>query len=231
MPSVLITGANRGLGLEFARQYGADGWRVFACCRSPGGATELAEIAGSRPDMLTVHEMDVTDGASVGAVAGSLRAETIDLLVNNAGLLGSREWAFGKTDFDNWTDTFEVNVFGAIRVLEAFSDHVARSDLKQMITISSALGSVTNATAPRNLPYRTSKAAVNMAVRCVSTALESQGVTCVAVSPGWVQTDMGGGNADLTPEQSVSNLRRLFETLRPEHTSAFLNHDGSEIAW
>ena len=202
MPSVLISERTAGLGLEFVRQYAADNWRVFACCRSPKQATDLNGIAGSHPGILTVHEMDVTDGASVGAVAGSLRPEAVDLLISNAGLLGSREWAFGNTDFDNWMDTFEVNVFGAIRVLEAFSDHVARSDLKQMVTISSALGSITDATAPRNLPYRTSKAAVNMAVRCVSTALESQGVTCVAVSPGWVQTDMGGGNADLTPRKA-----------------------------
>ena len=231
MPSVLITGANRGLGLEFTRQYGADDWRVFACCRSPGEATELAEIAARHPNDVSIHGMEVTDHDSVATVAEALHNEAIDLLISNAGVLGSRNWELGKTDYDNWGETLEVNVLGAERVLETFSDHVARSERKQMVTISSKLGSITLAKATSNLAYRTSKAAVNMAVKCVADALEGRGVTCVTVSPGWVQTDMGGANADLTPQESVANMRQLFETLGPEHAGRFLNHDGAELPW
>ena len=231
MPSVLITGANRGLGLEFTRQYGADGWRVSACCRSPAEATELAEIAARHPNDVSIHGMEVTDSVSVTTVAEALRNDAIDLLISNAGILGSRNWKLGKTDYDNWGETLAVNVLGATRVLEAFSDHVARSERKQMVTISSKLGSISLAKSTSNLAYRTSKAAVNMAVKCVADALEGRGVICAAVSPGWVQTDMGGANADLTPQESVGNMRQLFETLGLESTGRFLNHDGSEIPW
>jgi NAD(P)-dependent dehydrogenase (short-subunit alcohol dehydrogenase family) len=232
MPSVLITGANRGLGHEFTRQYGADGWRVFACCRTLGDATDLAEIAARHPNDVSVYEMEVTDRASVATVAEALRGEAIDLLISNVGVLGrGRSWELGKTDYDTWGGTLEVNVMGATRALEIFSDHVARSECKQMVTISSKLGSITLAKATSNLAYRTSKAAVNMAVKCVADALAGRGVICAAVSPGWVQTDMGGANADLTPEESVGNMRGVFETLGPEHTGRFLNHDGSELPW
>jgi len=231
MPSVLITGANRGLGLEFTRQYGADGWRVFACCRNPGEANELAEIAANHPNEVCIHEMEVTDPVSVNTVAEALRNEAIDLLISNAGVLSSRNWELGKTDYDSWGETLEVNVLGAARVLESFSDHVARSERRQMVTISSKLGSIALAKATSNLAYRTSKAAVNMAVKCVADALERRGVICVTVIPGWVQTDMGGANADLTPGESVGNMRRLFKTPGLEHTGRFFNHDGTEHPW
>ena len=231
MPSVLITGANRGLGLEFTRQYGAEGWRVFACCRNPGEASELAGTAARHPNDMSIHEMEVTDPVSVNAVAETLRDEAIDLLISNAGVLGGRNWQLGKTDYDNWGETLGVNVLGAARVLETFSDHVACSERKQMATVSSKLGSITLAKATSNLAYRTSKAAVNMAVKCVADALEGRGVICVTVSPGWVRTDMGGANADLTAQESVGNMRRLFETLGSEHTGRFLNHDGAELPW
>lgn len=231
MPSVLITGANRGLGLEFARQYSADGWRVFACCRNPGEASDLAELSSKYSDLVSVHTMEVTEADSVEAVADSLRNQSIDLLISNAGILGSRSWHLGETDYGNWEETLKVNVLGATRVLESFTEHVARSERKQMATISSKLGSIALARATSNLAYRTSKAAVNMTVRCVADALEERGVICVAISPGWVQTDMGTPAADLTPEESVGNMRRLFETLGTGHSGQFLNHDGTDLPW
>tara|TARA_A100001037_G_scaffold306071_1_gene349011 strand:+ start:7426 stop:8121 length:696 start_codon:yes stop_codon:yes gene_type:complete len=231
MPTVLITGANRGLGLEFARQYGADGWRVHACCRNPEEASELGTIAAARPDAVSVHRMEVTEAASVSTVAQNLSDQPIDILISNAGILGGRGWKLGQTDYGNWEETLMVNVLGATHVLESFVDHVTSSDLKKMATISSKLGSIELARATSNLAYRTSKAAVNMAVKCVADALADRGVVCVAVSPGWVQTDMGGANADLAPEESVGNMRTLFETLTPGHTGQFLNHDGTELPW
>lgn len=231
MPTVLITGANRGLGLEFTRQYLADGYAVIAACRNPSAAHALQELEHAAKGALSVIEADVADTASVKAAAAAVQAPTIDVLVNCAGVFGTGANTIGSLDYDAWRAVFEVNVFGPARVCEAFLDRVARSDRRLIVTITSGLGSLADNSTGGYIPYRTSKAAVNMLMRSAAIDLKPRGVTCVVVNPGWVKTDMGGPNAQLSPEESVGALRRLIEKVRPRDSGRFYNYDGREYPW
>jgi len=231
MPSTLITGANRGLGLEFARQYLTDGWEVFAACRDPGSASELHRLAESIKGKLQILAMDVADPASVGAAAAELDGRAIDLLLNNAGIIGPRGQTVGNMDYRSWAEVFAVNTMGPIRVSEAFVEHVARSDRKLIVTLTSGMGSIADNTSGGSIVYRSSKAAVNMVVRSLAIDLAPRGITCVVVNPGWVRTDMGGANATLEPAESISRMRRLIATLGLEQSGKFFNHTGREYPW
>jgi NAD(P)-dependent dehydrogenase (short-subunit alcohol dehydrogenase family) len=231
MPSALITGANRGLGLEFARQYLADGWRVYAACRDPASASKLHRIAGQGDDKLRILAMDVTDPGSIYAAATELDGQAIDLLLNNAGIIGPRAQTLGSVDYEAWAEVLAVNTIGPMRVSEAFVEHVARSDRKLIVTLTSGMGSVADNTSGGSIVYRSSKAAVNMVMRSLAIDLAPRGITCIVVNPGWVRTNMGGPNATLTPDESVSTLRRLIATLGPEQSGKFFNHTGREYPW
>jgi NAD(P)-dependent dehydrogenase (short-subunit alcohol dehydrogenase family) len=231
MPTVLITGANRGIGLEFARQYAADGWKVFASCRNPTGAKELAKLARNAGGRVIVPGMDVTDGTSVRGAARQLGKETLDLIINNAGTSGEPGQRTGHIDYDNWVRVFDVNTMGPLRVVEVFVDHVARSNRRLIVTITSGMGSLTDNTAGGSIAYRSSKAAVNMAMRSAAAELAPRGIICVVVNPGWVRTRMGGAGAPLPVADSVAAMRVLFERLRPSDGGKFFNYDGSEHPW
>jgi NAD(P)-dependent dehydrogenase (short-subunit alcohol dehydrogenase family) len=230
MPSTLITGANRGLGLEFARQYLANGWRVYAACRDPGSASELRRLAES-DHKLRIMALDVTDPASVKAAAVELEGQAIDLLINNAGVGGARGQTIGNIDYKAWAKIFDVNTMGPMRVSEALVDHVARSDRKLIVTLTSGIGSIADNTSGGAIAYRSSKAAVNMVMRSLAIDLAPRSITCVVVNPGWVRTDMGGPHATLTPAESVMRLRSLIETLGPAQSGKFFNYNGREYAW
>jgi NAD(P)-dependent dehydrogenase (short-subunit alcohol dehydrogenase family) len=231
MPTTLITGANRGLGLEFARQYAADGWQVCAACRNPKSASELHRLADARGHSLQILALDVTKPASVNAAAAKLDGLAIDLLLNNAGVGGTRGETIGNIDYKAWAKVLDVNTMGPLRVSEAFVDHVARSGRKLIVTLTSGMGSIVDNTSGGSFAYRSSKAAVNMVMRSLAIDLAPRGITCVVVNPGWVQTDMGGSHATLTPAESVSRLRRLIDNLGPAQSGKFFNHDGREYAW
>ena len=231
MPSALITGANRGLGLEFARQYLADGWQVYATCRDPESASELRRLADANGRKLRALPLDVTDLASVKVAAKELEGEAIDLLLNNAGVGGARGQTIGNIDYVAWAKVLEANTLGPMRVSEAFVDHVARSERKLIVTLTSGMGSIADNTSGGSIAYRSSKAAVNMVMRSLAIDLAPRGFICVVVNPGWVQTDMGGPNANLAPAESVTRLRHLIENLEPPHSGKFFNHDGREYAW
>ena len=231
MPTTLITGANRGLGLEFARQYAADGWQVCAACRDPKSASELHRLADARGHSLQILALDVTKPASVNAAAAKLDGLAIDLLLNNAGVGGTRGETIGNIDYKAWAKVLDVNTMGPLRVSEAFVDHVARSGRKLIVTLTSGMGSIVDNTSGGSFAYRSSKAAVNMVMRSLAIDLAPRGITCVVVNPGWVQTDMGGSHATLTPAESVSRLRRLIDNLGPAQSGKFFNHDGREYAW
>jgi NAD(P)-dependent dehydrogenase (short-subunit alcohol dehydrogenase family) len=231
MPTVLITGANRGLGFEFARQYLAEGWQVYAACRNPTSASELRQLAEDSGERLRILALDVTDPVSVRAAATELDGKAIDLLINNAGVGGARGQTIGNIDYQAWAKVLDVNTLGPLRAAEAFVDHVARSERKLIVTLTSGMGSIGDNTTGGSIAYRSSKAAVNMVMRSLAIDLASRGITCVVVNPGWVQTDMGGPNATLTPTESVSRLRRLIESLGPAQSGKFFNHDGREYAW
>jgi NAD(P)-dependent dehydrogenase (short-subunit alcohol dehydrogenase family) len=231
MPSVLITGANRGLGLEFARQYLADGWQVYAACRDPDSASELRRLADEAPAGAAILAMDVTDPASIAAAAAELDGQAIDLLLNTAGVIGPRGQTIGDIDYDAWKEVLDVNTLGPMRVSEAFVEHVARSDRKLIVTLTSGMGSIADNTSGGSILYRSSKAAVNMVMRSLAIDLAPRGITCVVVNPGWVQTDMGGPNATLEPPESIGRMRDLIDTLRPELSGKFFNHTGREYPW
>lgn len=228
MPTILITGASRGLGLEFTRQYAEAGWRVHAACREPGSAEALAALASGS---VTLHRLDVTDGAEVAALARALGAEALDVLLNNAGVYGGKGDAFGETDYEAWAGTMDANVFGPTRMIEAFIGHVARGGRKQIVSISSRMGSIGGNDEGGACIYRSSKAALNAVIKSLSVDLAGRGVTLVAFHPGWVATDMGGPDATLQPGDSVSAMRKVIDGLTPADNGRFLNYDGKPIEW
>ena len=226
MPSLLITGANRGIGLELTRSYAADGWSVHACCRQPDRARALRAVDGQ----IMLHRVDVTDGLRVASLARELADEPIDLLINNAGIYGPRD-GFGKIQFDKWQEVFEVNYIAPLRLAQRFVDLVAASDRKLMVNISSRMGSISANSGGGNYIYRSSKAALNMVVKSLSIDLAERGVTVVAFHPGWVQTDMGGPDAAVTPAESVAGMRAVIEGLGPADSGKFFDYTGEEIPW
>lgn len=193
MPTVLVTGANRGLGLEFTRQYLAAGYAVIAMCREPSRAQALQSVA--RGAKCTLVAADVTDTDSVRRAAGEVPG-AVDILINCAGVIGARGQRLGSIDYEDWRHVLDVNLMGPARVCEAFLEHVARSERRLTVTITSGMGSLADNTSGGSIPYRTSKAAVNMLMRSAAIELKSRGITCVVVNPGWVKTDMGGPAAE-----------------------------------
>ena len=224
MTTIMITGASRGLGLEFARQFYNEEFRVIATCRNPKDANELNAIGD-----IDVHSLDVTEDKSVAILADKLRGENIDILINNAGVIGQRD-GFGKLDYDIWAETMDTNVFGPMRVAEAFRDNVMNSKKKQMIFITSRMGSITEAV-PNAYVYRSSKAALNMAVKCLSAELEEKGLIAVLFHPGHVQTDMGGQAAPVTPQKSIEGMKNQIVALTRDDNGRFLSYDGHQIPW
>ncbi len=223
MSTVLITGAARGLGLEFVKQYAAKGWRVHACARTPDA------LGGVKGDVHP-HELEVTDYAAVKALAAGLRGEAIDVLICNAGISGKEATVLGSIDPAVWRETFEVNALAPLMMAEAFADHVAASQDRKLVAISSRLGSITFANNGR-YSYRASKAALNMEWKGLSVDLAPKGLICVVLHPGWVQTDMGGQAATLTIEQSVPAMVKVIDGLKPADNGRFLNYDGTELPW
>ena len=231
MPTVVVTGANRGLGLEFARQYAAAGWQVIATCRAPDAATELQKLAAESGGRVRVLGMNVTDPKSVRSAAAALKGEAIDLLLNNAGVGGPPGQQLGNLDYDAWARVLDTNTLGPMRVVEALRENVAQSKLKRIVTITSAMGSIEDNASGGRYAYRSSKAAVNMVMKSLSIDLAPRGITCVVVHPGWVRTDMGGPDGKITPAESVRTLRSLIDAIKPEDSGKFFNYDGKPYPW
>ena len=225
MSTVLITGAARGLGREFATLYAAQGWKVLACVRKPEA---LNDIKGD----IHAHALEVTDHTAVKALAGKLEAEAIDVLICNAGIggRGAVGQDFGTFDAALWRQIFEINTLAPLMMAEAFAEHVARSQQKKLIAITSILGSLANNNGGR-YAYRASKAALNMEWSCLAKDLEGKGVICVALHPGWVQTDMGGPTAPLTIDQSVPAMIKTIAGVKPSDNGRYVQYDGTELAW
>ena len=214
MPTILITGAGRGLGQELARQYAADGWKVIGTERGANAK----------------FVMDVTDRGQISRLAQKLKGEPIDVLFCNAGITGRKGMTPGSFDFESWEEILRVNLLGAAAVAEALLENVAASERRTIAMMSSRLGSIAESSG-MTLPYSTSKAALNMLVKGLAATLAERGIIVVALSPGWVRTDMGGAQAPLTPEKSVAGLRRVISGLKKTDSGKFLSHDGSEIPW
>ncbi len=227
MPTVMITGSNRGIGLELARQYAADGWRVLATCRDSKHATDLQRIDGD----LVVKQLDVLDFDRVHAVAKAWKKEAIDLLILNAGIYGPRPSMLGGLDYDAWEEVFWTNAMAPLKVAEAFVDHVARSERRMIAAMSSKMGSIADNASGGSYIYRSSKAALNAAMKSLSVDLADRGIGVVVLHPGWVRTGMGGPHALIEVEESVSGLRRVLDAPTAELDGRFVNYDGREIPW
>lgn len=225
MGTVLITGANRGIGLALARHYGADGWRVHATCRDPDAAEAL-----NQGDVSAVHRLDVTDADQVEALAAAVD-EPLDVVINNAGVAGPPGMELGKVDHEAWQRVMAVNVMGPLRVAEALAGHLARAERPRLVFMSSRAGSIADNLRGGRYVYRSSKAAMNMVARSVAMDLADRNIITVAVHPGWVRTDMGGSGAPFEAAEAASMLRTLFDRLEPHHNGHFLNYDGAELEW
>ncbi len=225
---VLITGANRGIGLEFTKQYAADGWSVLACCRHPQSALDLQALAATHSNVI-IHTLDVADFAQIDALALQLRDESIDVLINNAGVYPHS--SFGDTNYDDWAAAFKVNSMAPLKMAEAFVQHISRSQLKKIATLTSKMGSLDDNTSGESYSYRSSKTAVNMVMKSLSIDLKPYGISVVTLHPGWVQTDMGGSNALVSAQTSVAGLRKVIDGLSVATTGQFIAYDGKAINW
>ena len=232
MKTTLITGANRGIGLEFSRQYVAEGWSVLACSRNPGKSDELNRLAAQYPELIKVLALDVSDHAQIERLAQDLSDESIDLIINNAGIYPkSGGNSFGHTDYEEWMRVFRVNTMAPLKMAETFATQLARSEHKTFVAITSKMGCIEDNSGGGNYIYRSSKTAVNMVVKSLAIDLQSAGIISIVIHPGWVKTDMGGPNALISTEQSVSGMRRLISNLTMAYSGKFFNYDGQEIPW
>ena len=227
--TVVVTGANRGLGLEFARQYLADGWRVHACCRRPEAARALAASLDGADGV--AHRLDVTDGGSVRALRRALGDEAVDVLVNNAGVFGGARQSVRDIDYDMWETTVRTNVLGPYRTVEALADRLAAGSMKVVANVSSLMGSIADNRSGGHHVYRTSKTALNMVTTDLARDLAGRGIAVLAFHPGWARTDMGGPDAPISPAESVAGMRRSIAAAGPAESGRFLDHEGRPLDW
>jgi len=237
MPTILITGASRGLGLEFSRQYAADDWRVIACCRSPASADELNGLATDHTN-LTIETLDVQDHAKIDALAEKYAGQAIDVLLNNAGLIGPLPYEehierqhFGSTDYSVWDMVLRTNTYGPLKMAEAFLEHVASSEKKIIANISSEVSSIAGFAVPA-IAYASSKSALNRAMTIVATLVKERGVIVALFCPGYVKTRMDFSSyATVEIPDSIAALRTLISELTIEDTGTFRRYDGKPLAW
>jgi NAD(P)-dependent dehydrogenase (short-subunit alcohol dehydrogenase family) len=230
MANVLITGANRGIGLELTRAYAQAGDRVFAFCRAPESAGALAELAGSSAGRVTVHAMDVGDGASIAAAADAVGGAPIDILINNAGILGGHPQTLESIDFDAWIEALKVMVLGPFRVVQTFLPNLKAAAGAKVMTVTSQLGA---STWPYGgtYAYSSAKAAVNKVSQTLAIDLKGDGIAVSMIHPGWVKTDMGGAGADITPAESAAGIQAVTAGLTLAHTGTFYKWNGEIHPW
>lgn len=244
MPTVLITGANRGLGLEFTRQYAADGWRVIACCRSPEKATALKTLA-EKTDSVQIEKLDITNAEDIASLKSKLKGRPLDILLNNAGIFSGtgidghvflegesdESQHFGSIDPAAWAKSFRNNAIAPIMVTQALVSNLALGKERKIVMISSKMGSISSISREGDTAYRTSKAALNAAVKSISFTLKDEKIIVVCFHPGWVKTDMGSQSAELTPKESIGSMRKVISTLAPKDSGRFFNYDGQPLPW
>ena len=233
--TVLVTGANRGIGLEFVRHYADAGCDVIATARTPSRADELNAMAAAN-DNIVVEELDVNDFAEVDALAAKYNGTAIDVLINNAGITGRPDrQRFGTIDYATFEAVMNTNVRGPLKITEAFTAHVAASEEKKVVVVTSSEGSIGSVRSNRQPFYRASKAAVNMVMRNIALPLKEQGITVVLVNPGPVDTDMmaaARGRMPLrTTELAVDEMVAVTDTATLDDSGTFYHFDGTELPW
>ena len=228
MANVLITGANKGIGLEMVKLYAGRGDTVLACCRNPAAAEALNAVEGD----VEVIEVQVSDGASVANLASTLGDRPIDLLINNAGMSGPSydQQNVYAMDFEGWAETFEVNTMAPVRVMQALMPNLKASDNARVVTITSQMGAL-SLDMPVAYAYCTSKAALNKFMKMAALELGKEGINVCVIHPGWVQTDMGGPNADITPQESAEGIVSTIDGLNAETNGSFWKWNGEAHGW
>ena len=228
MTTVLITGANRGIGLEMTRLYSDRGDSVLACCRRPDEAGDVSALTGD----VHLHALDVASADSVQALADTLEGRTIDVLINNAGIGGPppREQTAKRMDFDGWAETFAVNSMGPVRVMQALLPNLQKSSEAKVVNITSQMGAL-SLDMTMAYAYCASKAALNKFMKLAATELGREGIHVCLIHPGWVQTDMGGEQADLTPRESAEGIVAVVDQLDADNQGRFWKWNGEQHGW
>jgi NAD(P)-dependent dehydrogenase (short-subunit alcohol dehydrogenase family) len=225
MPTVVITGASRGLGFEFAKQYKADGWAVIATCREPAKAEALKALG------VRVEALDVDSAAQTKELAAKLAGESIDLLILNAGIYGPRTTGYQDLDEDAWAQVLKTNVMAPLRFAAAMADTLAKGGMKKLAFVSSRMGSIGANDAGGAYIYRSSKAALNAVIKSFALDTRDKGLTAISLHPGWVQTDMGGPSAAIDPTTSVTGMRAVIAKAQNSDNGSFFNYDGENLPW
>ena len=226
--TILITGANRGIGLEYVKQYAESGQQVYATVRDPAKATALQQLAAKHTN-IQVLALDVSDVSAIRDLAGQLSALTIDILISNAGTYPDS--VFGKTDPQAWLQAFQVNTLTTYYLAEAFLPQLRRANQAKLIAMTSKMGSIEDNGSGGEYIYRSSKTALNMVVKSLALDLREFNIQVAALHPGWVRTDMGGPNGLIDTETSVRGLRLVIETLTSAQSGEFIAYDGKRIPW
>ena len=221
---VLLTGANRGIGLEFARQLAARGDRVVATCRNPDAAPELRALD------VQVEELDVASAEQIARVVALFEGKPLDLLLNNAGV-GVRHRALGEIDFGEMEEFYRVNTVAPLRLAEGLLPSLRQGSDRLIVSLTSRMGSIQDNTSGGSYAYRASKAALNMVTRSLSRDLEDESFRCAVLHPGWVKTSMGGDAAPVTAEQSVGGMLRVIDSLDAESNGGFFDYTGEALPW
>jgi NAD(P)-dependent dehydrogenase (short-subunit alcohol dehydrogenase family) len=229
---VLITGANRGIGLALVREYLGAGWRVFATCRTPNRADDLWALCDAYGERLSITALDVTDEESIRRAGETIRAETdaLDALINNAAVYPRGERP-GALDADEMLYAFHVNAVGPVMVTQAMLDLLRAADDPRVVNVTSQMGSLARKRSGGAYSYTASKAALNMLTRALAYDLRREGITVVAIHPGWVRTDMGGAGATLAPEEAARRIREMVDGLSAEDAARFMQVGGGDLPW
>ncbi len=229
--NLLITGTSRGIGLEMVRVSVERGWRVFACCRHPQQAEALLGLATLAPGKVSVHIADMRELATLQSLAYELRNESIDMLINNAGVYGPDQNQFGEVDVAGWQDAFLVNCIAPLKLAELMLGQLQGGRQKIIACLSSKMASMADNGSGGSYIYRSSKAALNAVVKSMSVDLAARDIKAVALHPGWVKTDMGGPNAEISVRESVNRLFEILLALEASDSGRFIDIDGKDIPW
>ncbi len=231
MLTVIVTGSNRGIGLEYAKQYAKDGARVYACCRRPEKAGELLALAQANSDRVTVHPLEVTNDGQIAALKAVVGDAPVDILINNAGVYGADDQDLGACDESKWLETFRINTIAPYKMIATFADNVARSRKKTIVGMTSKMGSMDDNSSGGYYIYRSSKAALNAVLKSAAVDLQPREIIVLTLHPGWVKTAMGGPGALITTTRSVTNLRKIIDNATVADSGKFFQHDGAEVPW
>ena len=238
MSTILITGANRGLGLGLVEEYAKDGWKIIATSRNPNNSDELLELANKNENNIEILQLDVEDLKSISDLSQVLQNTPIDVLANVAGYYGKKIVSepgglqeFGSTDYEDWQRIIKVNIFGPMKICETLINNIELGNDKKIITLSSIIGSVGGNDQGMMYAYRVSKAGVNAIMRSMAIDLKDKGIICIPLHPGWVRTDMGGPNADIDTKTSVEGMKRVIDSLSIKDSGRYMVYDGSELPW